>query len=48
VKTATHESKCWEPAEKEVKLSQHESSPGYAAGLHFVLRRYCGLRGRGT
>lgn len=48
VKTAAREGKCWEPAEKEVKLPQYESWPGYAAGMPFVLRRYCGLWGRGT
>lgn len=48
VKIAAREGKCWEPAEKEVKLPQYESWPGYAAGMPFVLRRYCGLWGRGT
>ena len=40
--------KCWEPAEKELKLSKYESWPGYAAGLPLIARRYCGLWGRGT
>ena len=48
VKTAARAGKCWEPAESEVKLPKYESSPGYAAGLPFVTRRYCGLWGRGT
>ncbi len=42
------EGKCWEPAEKEFKLSKYESWPGYANNLPFVARRYCGLWGRGT
>ncbi|MBL8487664.1 MAG: MBL fold metallo-hydrolase [Rhodocyclaceae bacterium] len=40
--------KCWEPAEKEFRLPAYESWPGYAAGLPFIARRYCGLWGRGT
>ena len=48
VKTAAREGKCWDQAEKEVKLPKYEKWPGYAAGLPFVVRRYCGLWGRGT
>ena len=48
VKAAAREGKCWEPAEKEVKLPKYESWPGYANNLQFVLRRYCALWGRGT
>ena len=48
VKVAAREGKCWEPAEKEVKLPKYENWPGYANNLQFVLRRYCGLWGRGT
>ena len=40
--------KCWEPVEKEMQLPKYASWPGYANGLPFVLRRYCGLWGRGT
>jgi glyoxylase-like metal-dependent hydrolase (beta-lactamase superfamily II) len=40
--------RCWEPGEKEFKLEGYESWPGYAAGLPFIARRYCGLWGRGT
>ena len=40
--------KCWDAGEKEFKLSKYESWPGYAAGLPFIARRYCGLWGRGT
>jgi glyoxylase-like metal-dependent hydrolase (beta-lactamase superfamily II) len=48
VKAAAREGKCWDTAEKEVKLPKYENMPGYASGLQFVLRRYCGLWGRGT
>jgi glyoxylase-like metal-dependent hydrolase (beta-lactamase superfamily II) len=48
VKAAAREGKCWEPVEKEMKLPKYESWPGYEQGLPFVLRRYCGLWGRGT
>lgn len=48
VKVAAREGKCWEPAEKEVKLPKYEGWPGYQNNLPFVLRRYCGLWGRGT
>jgi len=48
VKTAAREGKCWDAAEKEVKLPKYEGWPGYENNLPFVLRRYCGLWGRGT
>ena len=48
VKAAAREGKCWMPAEKEVTLPKYESWPGYKNNLPFVLRRYCGLWGRGT
>ena len=48
VKIPAREGKCWEPAEKEVRLPKYETWPGYEANLPFVLRRYCGLWGRGT
>jgi glyoxylase-like metal-dependent hydrolase (beta-lactamase superfamily II) len=48
VKKAAREGKCWDAAEKEVKLPKYESWPGYQANMPFVLRRYCGLWGRGT
>jgi hypothetical protein len=35
-------------AEKEFKLSGYENRPGYANGMPFIARRYCGLWGRGT
>ena len=48
VKAAAREGKCWDAAEKEVKLPKYEKWPGYENNLPFVLRRYCGLWGRGT
>jgi glyoxylase-like metal-dependent hydrolase (beta-lactamase superfamily II) len=39
--------KCWDVAEKEFRLAGYENWPGYAAGLPFIARRYCGLWGRG-
>ena len=48
IKTAAQEGKCWDAVEKEMKLPKYESMPGYANGLPFILRRYCGLWGRGT
>lgn len=48
VKTAAREGKCWNTVEKEVQLSKYEKWPGYKNNLPFVLRRYCGLWGRGT
>ena len=40
--------KCWDGAEKEFKLAEYATWPGYANGLPFIARRYCGLWGRGT
>jgi glyoxylase-like metal-dependent hydrolase (beta-lactamase superfamily II) len=48
VKVAAREGKCWDGVEKEMKLPKYESWPGYQNNLQFVLRRYCGLWGRGT
>ena len=48
MKVMAQEGKCWEPAEKELKMSKYQSWPGYAAGLPLIARRYCGLWGRGT
>jgi glyoxylase-like metal-dependent hydrolase (beta-lactamase superfamily II) len=48
VKVAAREGKCWDAAEKEVKLPKYEKWAGYENNLPFVLRRYCGLWGRGT
>jgi len=48
VKAEAQAGKCWDPVEKELKLPKYESSAGYETALPFVLRRYCGLWGRGT
>jgi glyoxylase-like metal-dependent hydrolase (beta-lactamase superfamily II) len=48
VKEQAQQGKCWEPVEKEMQLPKYAKWPGYANGLPFVLRRYCGLWGRGT
>jgi glyoxylase-like metal-dependent hydrolase (beta-lactamase superfamily II) len=48
VKEAAQSGKCWDAAEKEVKLPRYESWPGYEQNLPYVIRRYCGLWGRGT
>jgi len=48
VKVAAREGKCWDQVEKELKLPKYENWPGYQNNLPFVLRRYCGLWGRGT
>ena len=48
MKVLAREGKCWDTAEKEFKLEKYASWPGYAAGLPFIARRYCGLWGRGT
>jgi glyoxylase-like metal-dependent hydrolase (beta-lactamase superfamily II) len=48
IRTAAREGKCWDAVEKEFKLPKYESWPGYANGLPFIARRYCGLWGRGT
>jgi len=48
VRTAAREGKCWDPVEKEMKLPKYANWPGYEQNLPFVLRRYCGLWGRGT
>jgi glyoxylase-like metal-dependent hydrolase (beta-lactamase superfamily II) len=48
MKKLAQEGKCWDQAEKDFKLPAYESWPGYANGLPFIARRYCGLWGRGT
>ena len=48
VKVEAQAGKCWDPVEKELKLPKYEKWAGYEQGLPFVLRRYCGLWGRGT
>jgi glyoxylase-like metal-dependent hydrolase (beta-lactamase superfamily II) len=48
MKKLAQEGKCWDTAEKEFKLEKYASWPGYASGVPFIARRYCGLWGRGT
>jgi glyoxylase-like metal-dependent hydrolase (beta-lactamase superfamily II) len=48
VQKAAREGKCWDMVEKELKLPKYENWAGYQNNLPFVLRRYCGLWGRGT
>jgi glyoxylase-like metal-dependent hydrolase (beta-lactamase superfamily II) len=48
IKKEAQAGKCWDTVEKEFKLPKYESWPGYANGLPFIARRYCGLWGRGT
>ena len=40
--------KCWNPAEAETQFERYKDMPGYANGRAYVVRRYCGLWGRGT
>jgi glyoxylase-like metal-dependent hydrolase (beta-lactamase superfamily II) len=47
VKAEAQAGKCWDGVEKELKLPKYQSWPGYEQNLPFVLRRYCGLWGRG-
>jgi glyoxylase-like metal-dependent hydrolase (beta-lactamase superfamily II) len=48
VRTAAREGKYWDTVEKEMKLPKYASWPNYEQALPFILRRYCGLWGRGT
>jgi glyoxylase-like metal-dependent hydrolase (beta-lactamase superfamily II) len=48
VKAVAREGKCWEPAEKEHHFPKYQGWPNYASGREMVVRRYCGLWGRGT
>ena len=48
VKAEARAGKCWEPAEKELKLPKYSGWPNYESARPFVVRRYCGLWGRGT
>ena len=47
VKAEAQAGKCWDGVEKDLKLPKYQSWPGYEQNLPFVLRRYCGLWGRG-
>ena len=48
VKASALAGKCWDTAEKEVKLEKYAGWPGYEPSLPMIVRRYCGLWGRGT
>ena len=48
MKKLAQDGKCWDTAEKELKLSGYESWPGYTNNLEFIARRYCAFWGRGT
>ena len=48
VRPLAREGKCWDVVERELKLPKYADWPGYEGALPFVLRRYCGLWGRGT
>ncbi len=48
IKKEAQEGKCWDTVEKEFKMEKYATLPGYANGLGFVARRYCGLWGRGA
>jgi glyoxylase-like metal-dependent hydrolase (beta-lactamase superfamily II) len=48
VKAMAREGKCWEPAEKELQIEKYKDWPGYENGRPLVVRRFCGLWGRGT
>ncbi|HWP59090.1 MAG TPA: MBL fold metallo-hydrolase [Candidatus Acidoferrales bacterium] len=48
VRAAAREGKCWDAVEKEMKLPKYSNWRNYEQALPFVLRRYCGLWGRGT
>ncbi len=48
VKKAARDGKCWDTAEKEITLDRYKNWPGHAQGVPMVVRRYCGLWGRGT
>ena len=48
VKEQARSGKCWNPAEAETQFDRYKDMPGYANGRPYVVRRYCGLWGRGT
>ena len=48
IKTLARDGKCWDTVEKEFKLPKYENMPGYANGMPYLARRYCGLWGRGS
>jgi glyoxylase-like metal-dependent hydrolase (beta-lactamase superfamily II) len=48
VKEQARSGRCWQPAENELQFDKYKDMPGYANGRAMVVRRYCGLWGRGT
>jgi glyoxylase-like metal-dependent hydrolase (beta-lactamase superfamily II) len=48
VKEQARAGRCWNPAETELQFDRYKDMPGYANGRAYVVRRYCGLWGRGT
>ncbi len=48
VKPLAREGKCWDIVERDLKLPKYAGWQGYENALPLVLRRYCGLWGRGT
>lgn len=40
--------KCYDQAQKELKLEKYASWPGYQNGLPYIVQRYCSFWGRGT
>jgi glyoxylase-like metal-dependent hydrolase (beta-lactamase superfamily II) len=48
VKEQARAGRCWNPAEAELQFDRYKDMPGYANGRAYVVRRYCGLWGRGT
>jgi glyoxylase-like metal-dependent hydrolase (beta-lactamase superfamily II) len=48
VKEQARNGRCWQPAENELQFDRYKDMPGYANGRAYVVRRYCGLWGRGT
>ena len=47
VKPLAQAGQCWDGVENNVKLERYATYPGVEAARPFVLRRYCGLWGRG-
>jgi glyoxylase-like metal-dependent hydrolase (beta-lactamase superfamily II) len=47
VKKAAHAGKCWDDAEKEVRLPKYAQWANYERGIASNIRRYCGYWGRG-
>lgn len=48
VKEQARNGRCWQPAENDLQFEKYKDMPGYANGRAMVVRRYCGLWGRGT